>query len=402
MRKEFREEIRSLKDEIRRQVSKALENSGPSSIRVDLQKDDVAQAEPSFVVVKDLVRQIREDVKSSLATRGEIAVDELVDGMPETTAADLLKSLANTDRLKMVKMLYSTRKTFSDFKTATGLEAASVNNHLKSLLNMGLVSHSDEGGYELTKRGRILTRTLALMSKRSGEKKLIEIGRDSRIALATRRTATTLGGISAILALVWLIRGPLGLQQYSASILLAGMGLFFLGRGFRTETNSGPGRAVASLLWNLSAAFVGIILSIWILGWVASLQSDVYPTVISSRVPILAVGAITAGLGAYAVQRLGLTRRWTATPFVVLEGKGPTMEGTKLAVKQDTVGMPIRREGRTIGCVLMGEVSTTFKTPMGTVSASLPGPVTTIGIPFQGKTTSNEEVVKMTGKSANQ
>jgi predicted transcriptional regulator len=107
-------------------------------------------------------------VKSSLATRGEIAVDELVDSMPETTAADLLKSLANTDRLKMVKMLYSTRKTFSDFKTVTGLEAASVNNHLKSLLNMGLVSHSDEGGYELTKRGRILVRTLALMSEALG------------------------------------------------------------------------------------------------------------------------------------------------------------------------------------------------------------------------------------------
>ena len=168
LREELREEIRSLKDEVRRQVSKAIENSGSGSIRVDLHKDDVAQAEPSFVVVKDLVRQIREDVKSSLATRGEIAVDELVDNMPETTAADLLKSLANTDRLKMVKMLYSTRKTFSDFKTVTGLEAASVNNHLKSLLNMGLVSHSDEGGYELTKRGRMLTRTLALMSEALG------------------------------------------------------------------------------------------------------------------------------------------------------------------------------------------------------------------------------------------
>ncbi len=168
IREEFREEIRSLKDEIRRQVSQALKSSGAGSIRVDLQKDDVAQTEPSFVVVKDLVRQIREDVKSSLATRGEIAVDELVDSMPETTAADLLKSLANTDRLKMVKMLYSAKRTFSDFKTGTELEAASVNNHLKSLLNMGLVSHSDEGGYELTKRGRMLVRTLALMSEALG------------------------------------------------------------------------------------------------------------------------------------------------------------------------------------------------------------------------------------------
>src|SRR6266702_768662 len=222
------------------------------------------------------------------------------------------------------------------------------------------------------------------------------------MSLATRRIATTLGGISAILALVWLIRGPLGLPQYSASILLAGIGLFFLGRVLRTESNSGPGRAVASLLWNLTASFVGIILSIWILGWVASLQSDVYPTVISSRVPILAAGAITAGLGAYAVQRLGLTRKWTATPFIVAEGKGPTMEGTKLTVKQDTVGMPIRREGRTIGCVLLGEVSGSFKTPMGMVSASLPGQVTTVGIPYQGRKVTNDEVVKMTGKSANQ
>ena len=167
IRKEFREGLKSLRDEIRKQVSQAVDNSAGNggSIRVDIQKDDVAQTEPSYAVVKDLVRQIREDVRSSLATRGEIAVDELVDSMPETTAADLLKSLANTDRLKMVKLLYSAKRTFSDFKTATDLEAASVNNHLKSLLNMGLVSHSDEGGYELTKRGRLLVRTLALMSE---------------------------------------------------------------------------------------------------------------------------------------------------------------------------------------------------------------------------------------------
>src|SRR5205823_5854301 len=126
IRKELREEFKSLKNEIRRQVSQALEKPGNGTIRVDLNKDDMAQTEPSFVVVKDLVKQIRENVKSSLATRGEIAVDELVDSMPETTAADLLKSLANTDRLKMVKVLYTSKKTFSDFKTITGLEAASV------------------------------------------------------------------------------------------------------------------------------------------------------------------------------------------------------------------------------------------------------------------------------------
>src|SRR5713101_3243053 len=177
---------------------------------------------------------------------------------------------------------------------------------------------------------------------------LIEIGRDSRMSLATRRAATTLAGMSTILGIVWLVRGPLGIQQYSVTILLAGFGLFFLGRILRTETNSGPGRAIVSLLWNLVAAFVGIIFGIWILGWVASLQSSVFPTMISSWVPDLVIAAIATGLGAFAVQKSGLARRET-TPFLVTEGKGPTMEGTRLTVKQDTVGMPIRREGRTIG-----------------------------------------------------
>ena len=221
------------------------------------------------------------------------------------------------------------------------------------------------------------------------------------MSIATRRAAVTLGGISALLGVVWLIRGPLGIQQYSVTILLVGFGLFFLGRVLRTETNSGAGRALASLLWNLLAAFVGIILSIWILGWVAALQSDVFPSMISRWVPDLVIGGIAAGLGAYAVQKSGLARGRT-TPFLVTEGKGPTMEGTRLIVKQDTVGMPIRRQGRTIGCVLLGEVATSFKTPMGMVSASLPGPVTTVGIPFQGRTVSKDDVAKMTGKGSEQ
>jgi DNA-binding transcriptional ArsR family regulator len=168
MREELRDEIRSLKEEIRKEVARALENPNAGSIRVDLHKDDITQTEPSSVVVKDLVKLIRDDVKSSLAARGELAVDELVDRMPEESAAELLKSLANTERLRIVKMLYLSKRTFSDFKSSIGLEAPSVNHHLKSLLNMGLVTHGDEGGYELTRRGRLLVRTLALMNEALG------------------------------------------------------------------------------------------------------------------------------------------------------------------------------------------------------------------------------------------
>src|SRR5437016_12746658 len=189
------------------------------------------------------------------------------------------------------------------------------------------------------------------------------------MSLVFRRIAGTFSGLSALLALVWLIRGPLGIQSSSTTLLLTAFGLFFAGRVLRTETNSGVGRALVSLRWNITAGFVGIILSIWILGWIASLQSSGFPTMISGWVPDLVIGAIATGLGAYAVQKSGLARR-AVTPFLVAEGRGPTMKGTNLTVRQDTVGMPIRREGRTIGCVLLGEVSTSFKTPMGIVSRS--------------------------------
>lgn len=87
---------------------------------------------------------------------------------------------------------------------------------------------------------------------------------------------------------------------------------------------------------------------------------------------------------------------------MVNEGRALAMQGTKLMVKQNTVGMPINRRGHTIGAVLLGEVSTSFRTPMGMVSAILPGPVTTVGVPFQGKTLSKDEAVKLTGKTPNQ
>jgi DNA-binding transcriptional ArsR family regulator len=169
---ELRDEIRSLRSEIRQEVERAVRGASRESIRVDLGKDDVDQTEPSSVVAKDLVKLIRQNVRSSLVERGELAVDDLVGGMPEDSAADLLKSLANTERLKIVKLLYLSDKTFSDLKSATSLEGASVSHHLKSLLGMGLVSHGDEGGYQLTKRGRLLVRTLALMNEALGGEKV--------------------------------------------------------------------------------------------------------------------------------------------------------------------------------------------------------------------------------------
>jgi hypothetical protein len=234
---------------------------------------------------------------------------------------------------------------------------------------------------------------------------LIEIGREPTITSAFRRLSDVMGGMAAIVLLVWLIRGLVGIESYSLYMLLAGFGFILLARLFDTKTNAGAGRATSSFLWNLTATSIIVILLIWFLGWVAGIQSDTLPAVISTKVPDLVIAAVVTGLGAYAAGKLGRgTRHATASrlAFVVHEGNGPSIGGAKLSVRRDTVGLPIKQSGLTFGCVLMGDLSASFETPMGAVTASLAGPVTTMGIPFLGNRIGASEVVKMTGKTPKQ
>lgn len=234
---------------------------------------------------------------------------------------------------------------------------------------------------------------------------MIEIGRESRLTWASRRVAEALGGMAALLLLVWLVRGFLGIQGYSLYLLLVSFAFVFLDRIFRTRTSSGVGRAISSFLGNLTIASVVVIVLIWFLGWVATIQRSAFPASISSSFPDLVIAAIATGLGAYAAHKVSPRSGRTSAgqpPFAVGEGTGPVMGEVKLAVKHDTVGVPIRRSGRTVGCVLLGDVSASFETPMGAVNASLAGPVTTVGIPFKGNALNESEVVKMTGKKPKQ
>lgn len=232
---------------------------------------------------------------------------------------------------------------------------------------------------------------------------MIEIGRESRLTWITRRTSTVLGGVSALLALVWLLRGVVGLQPLSTSLLLASFGAFLLGRIFKTETNRGLGRAATSFLGNLAVTFFGFIISIWFLGWIASLQNSTFPALLSNRVPDFAIGLVATGLAAYAISRFNpVQKRGTpAKPaFLVAGGKGPAIGQNNVSVKQETVAMPIKTQGESVGCFLLGDLTTSFDTPMGPVTALLTGPVTTVGIPFQGRKLGGDEVVKLTGKSS--
>lgn len=161
---------------------------------------------------------------------------------------------------------------------------------------------------------------------------MIEIMRESRLSWITRRTSSVLGGVAALLDLVWLVRGFLGLQSLSAELLLASFSAFLIGRVFKTETNQGLGRATTSFLGNLAVAFLGFIVSIWFLGWIASLQNDTFPTVLSSRVPDFAIGLVATGLAAFAISRFtpAQKRGTPAKPAFLLSGQGTSDERSGL------------------------------------------------------------------------
>jgi hypothetical protein len=236
---------------------------------------------------------------------------------------------------------------------------------------------------------------------------LIEIGREPSRTWVTRRISATFGGMSALVLLVWLIRGPLLIQKYSLDLLLVSFGFVLLSRVFDTKTNAGVGRAISSFLGNLTATSVIVVVMIAFLSGVAYLQGgdsvftkDFYPVI-----PDLVIAALVTGLGAYAARKLspqgsGLTP--SGPLFLVKAGSENAVGGVGLTVKRDTVGIPIKRSGRTVGCILNGDLSASIETPMGRVNSTLSGPVTTFWVRFKGERIGDAEVSRLTGKTPKQ
>ena len=236
---------------------------------------------------------------------------------------------------------------------------------------------------------------------------MIEIGRKSSVTWATHRISNTFSGMAALVMLVWLIRPILpGIQAYSVDLLLTAFGFGVLGRVFDTRTNAGVGRAIASFFGNLTASSVIIIVLIWILNWVAVIQSDsVTGPYFLKYIPDLVIAAIATGLVAYAAHHLSPREKRAfakSTAFLVPASDEKNFGDVKLAAKRDSAAIPVVRSGRSVGCVLQGDLAATFDTPMGVVKATLVGPVTTSGIAFRGKKLSESETVKLTGKSPKQ
>ncbi|MBO8175354.1 MAG: winged helix-turn-helix transcriptional regulator [Thermococcus sp.] len=106
----------------------------------------------------DPVDEIMLSIKMRLRKKLETGGLEL----NEEKAAKILKSLANPDRIKILKMLSKRPMSFKEIKDALGVESPTVSHHLKLLKKTGMVRSVEM--YEITENGRLLLRLLEIIS----------------------------------------------------------------------------------------------------------------------------------------------------------------------------------------------------------------------------------------------
>lgn len=234
---------------------------------------------------------------------------------------------------------------------------------------------------------------------------MIEIGRIHGSTLIGRRVASALGTMAALLGLVWLVRGILIISQYSEDLLLVCVALIFLSRLFSIRTRSGVGRAVSSFFWNVALACIITVIVIWFLDLFPAIDGSKVPGIFTGEYSNLVIIAIATGLVAYCIRELTPKDRGIhpAKPAIVIHPESEVKaSGTTLSTKTDTVALPVARRGRTIGCVVFGDLKATFDTPMGRVTAPFAGPVTTFGIPFRGDKAGGDEAAKVATQDVDQ
>ncbi len=232
---------------------------------------------------------------------------------------------------------------------------------------------------------------------------MIRIGQESGATWATRRLAKAAAGMAAILLVVWLFRGILKVDRYSYDMLLASFSLIFVGAAFSTRTNSGAARAVSSFLSNVALASILVIILIWLLEWIAN--AKYFPAQLANAVPEVAIVALIAILGAFAAHMFAPRRGQASVSyplFLLHAGQGPTVGAAKVAAKKDSAAAVVKKSGKVVGCVVLGDVQASFDTPMGVLNASLAGPVSSAWVPFEGEKLSKGEALKATGKTADQ
>lgn len=139
LREELRAEMRQLRDELLKQY----------------------QAPPVTEV-----QEITQDVRKLLSEQKDFTQYTEFDPVQ---ASEILKPLANSERLKILQGLYTEGKYFTDLVELTGLEHSPLRFHLSSLIESGYAEQERyRGRYLITVHGKIALRLVGFLFAKKG------------------------------------------------------------------------------------------------------------------------------------------------------------------------------------------------------------------------------------------
>jgi DNA-binding transcriptional ArsR family regulator len=145
LKEELRAEMRQLRDELLKQYAPE-EKEGEGEDLTEITAD---------------VRKLLSERKSDFA--------EYIDFDPEK-ASEILKPLANSERLKILQSLYDEGKYFTDLVELTGLEHSPLRFHLSSLMDAGYAEQERyRGRYLITVHGKIALRLVGFLFAKKGD-----------------------------------------------------------------------------------------------------------------------------------------------------------------------------------------------------------------------------------------
>jgi DNA-binding transcriptional ArsR family regulator len=149
VKKELREELRAEMRELRDELLKQRES-----------QPEIGLTEPLSEITAE-VRKILSEQK--------IDFTEYIEFDPEK-ASNILKPLANAERLKILQGLYHEGKYFTDLVEITGLEHSPLRFHLSSLMEAGYAEQErSRGRYLITVHGKIALRLVGFLFAKKGD-----------------------------------------------------------------------------------------------------------------------------------------------------------------------------------------------------------------------------------------
>jgi len=167
--RKIEERIQLITEKISEEVDKAVkealnkEASRAAVIGIYIPKEEIRDlSKPERIAFTKLLEKVREGVARSIGEVKSEAEEEIILSINEEKGEKAMHALANSHRIKILKLLFKEEKNFSKLAEATSLKPSSLTHHLEVLIENKLVRKGREG-YSLTPRGADMLRLLAIV-----------------------------------------------------------------------------------------------------------------------------------------------------------------------------------------------------------------------------------------------